>query len=806
MIKLPADTAKGFPDLLVWAALVESGIILNKNGSFTAGWRYIGPSHETAGAAEHNLLSARVNNTFAQLGSEWMIHVDANRLPARAYPDESESYFPDRATQLIEAERRMQFQAEGAHFITQFTLIVTYLPASITQNKSAALLFNTQAAPASLADQALASFKAGLEELEDRLSGSFKLERLGQQAMPTGGSTDSLINHCRFVLTHQLETIRTPLVPMYLDHLIGNCELYTGLTPKLDERYIAVIAITGFPSESLPSMLSVLAHMPVTSRWSTRFICQDAAAAQSTLKAHRRKWHQRVRGFWDQVLNNQPTASSLIDQDASAMVDETEAAIAEVSSGQVGYGYYTSVVILQDHSADAVQQAARMTRRLILNLGFVARIETVNTLEAYLGSLPGHVAENIRRPLLHTAHLANLLPLSSVYAGAEHAPCPFYPPDSPPLLHATTAGTTPFRLNLHVGDVGHTLIFGPTGAGKSTLLALLAAQFRRYRGASVIAFDKGRSLEVLTLATGGRHYDVGGDSGPCFAPLSQLENTGELAWTAEWIETLVQLQGVLLSPKQRTELMRALQALINKPNRTLTMLQIELQDMVLKDALSNYTLTGPYGEMLDAVGDGIQLAQFSCIEINELMGRNDKIRLPVLTYLFRQVERQAKGQPCLVILDEAWIMLAHEVFQAKIKEWLKTLRKANVSVVLATQSLSDAIESGILNILIESCLTKIFLANPDAQHPDAAHQYRQLGLIQEELAIIAEMTPKREYYVRGKGNQIIDLRLGDLTLSLVGSSSPDDLIMARQLAAHSKNKFIDSWINYKKIDIRSLSN
>jgi type IV secretory pathway VirB4 component len=128
-------------------------------------------------------------------------------------------------------------------------------------------------------------------------------------------------------------------------------------------------------------------------------------------------------------------------------------------------------------------------------------------MEAWLGALPGHPLPNIRRPLIHTLNLADLVPLSSVWAGHDVNPCPLYPENSPPLLHAATAGATPFRLNLHIGDLGHTLVFGPTGAGKSVLLNLLAAQFRRYQGkggetATICAFDKGRSMWALVNACG----------------------------------------------------------------------------------------------------------------------------------------------------------------------------------------------------------------------------------------------------------------------------------------------------------------
>jgi type IV secretion system protein VirB4 len=107
-----------------------------------------------------------------------------------------------------------------------------------------------------------------------------------------------------------------------------------------------------------------------------------------------------------------------------------------------------------------------------MNLGFRARLETLNAVEAYLGSLPGHHYPNIRRPLLHTLNLADLLPTTAIWAGLEHNPNPLYPEKSPPWCFAATTGATPFRINLHVDDLGHTLLLGKSGAGKSTALAL----------------------------------------------------------------------------------------------------------------------------------------------------------------------------------------------------------------------------------------------------------------------------------------------------------------------------------------------
>lgn len=138
-----------------------------------------------------------------------------------------------------------------------------------------------------------------------------------------------------------------------------------------------------------------------------------------------------------------------------------------------------------------------------------ARVETINAVEAFLGSLPGHGVENIRRFMLNSLNLADLMPTTAVWAGAPKNPCPFYPPDSPPLLHAATNGNTPFRVSAHVGDVGHVLGLGPTGSGKTTLVGLMVAQHFRYPNSQVFAFDMKYGLYGLCKASGGIHYDMG---------------------------------------------------------------------------------------------------------------------------------------------------------------------------------------------------------------------------------------------------------------------------------------------------------
>src|SRR5690606_29278434 len=178
--------------------------------------------------------------------------------------------------------------------------------------------------------------------------------------------------------------------------------------------------------------------------------------------------------------------------------------------------------VMERDRRHAVFVAAELVKALN-EAGFAARVETVNALEAFLGSLPGHGYPNLRRALLSSANLADLLPTTSVWPGLAHNPSQYFPPKSPALLWAATDGNTPFRLNLHDSDVGHTLVVGRTGAGKSVLVGSVAAQWMRYPGAQLFYFDHGYSAWLLARACGWAHYDIaaGSAGGLGFQPLAR---------------------------------------------------------------------------------------------------------------------------------------------------------------------------------------------------------------------------------------------------------------------------------------------
>ena len=752
-------------DHLPWAALVAPGVVLNKDGSFQRTLAFRGPDLESATEAELVSACARANNVLRRFGGGWALFFDAERREAATYPG---SAFPDAGSWLVEQERRAAFLAEGANFESRTHLTLVWLPpADASDAAGRSLVERPQADKQRDWQAALASFVAETDRARDLLAGFMPEVRMLDDA--------ETLSFLHGAISDRRHGVAVPDTPMYLDGLLADTPLVGGLEPMLGGKHLRTLTVLGFPNLSRPGILDALNHQDFGYRWVTRFVPLDKAEAVKVLTRIRRQWFNKrksVTAMLREVMYNQP--AQLTDSDADNKVVDADLALQELGGDHVAFGYLTATITVTDEDRERAEEKVRAVERIVNGLGFTCIREGVNAVEAWLSSLPGQVYANVRQPLVHTLNLAHLMPLSSVWAGPErnaHL-------DGPPLLHAQSAGSTPFRLSTHVGDVGHMLVVGPTGAGKSVLLALLALQFRRYPEAQVYIFDKGFSARAAVLACGGAHHalGLGADAGStlAFQPLRGIHDHGERSWAAEWIAALLAHEKVAVTPEVKDAVWSALASLASAPpeERTLTGLALLLQSNPLRTALGAYTLDGPYGRLLDAAEQELAFADVQCFETEALMGQAGVVA-PVLTYLFHRLEERFTGRPTLLILDEAWIFLDHPLFAARIREWLKVLRKKNVAVLFATQSLADIASSTIAPAIIESCPQRIFLPNDRAIEPVAREAYQRFGLNDRQIELISRATPKRDYYLQSaRGNRLFELGLGPVTLALCGASDP----------------------------------
>ena len=749
-------------DHLPWAMLVAEGVVLNKDGSFTTAFRFRGPDLESSTEDELMAVRARLNNALKRLGTGWCLHVEARRREAETYP---ESDFDLDIAWLIDAERRGRFEQGDPAFETDFRIALTWLPPVDETRRLERWLFDGLARAGSDWRLALDTFRRETDTVLDLLADALpEIDRLDDAA---------LLAWLHDSVSPRVIQVRTPDTPVFLDAWLADAALTGGIAPRLGDKWLKVVSVRGLPSVTRPGLLDALGALPFPYRWTARWIGLDKAEAEQDIIKLRKRWFAKRKGV-GVLLREAITKEEvpLLDTDAISKTEECDGALAALGAEVCAFGYLTLTVSVLDDTEDGAAAKARAIEAALNAQGLVARIEDLNAVEAWLGSLPGEPYADVRRPLVSTLNLADLLPVSAVWAG----PARDTNLDGPPLATARTTGSTPFRLVLHVGDVGHAMVVGPTGAGKSALLSFMALQWFRYPQARVVFFDKGRSARAATLAAGGRWRALEPGADFSLQPLARIYDDGERAWASEWIAETVRLAGLEPVPRVREEIWAALAALAEAPvpQRTLTVFCALVQDKAVAAALEPLTHRGPHGALLDGADEGAETSRFDTFELESLMATPSAIA-PVLSALFRMLEQSFDGRPTLLILDEAWLFLGETAFAARIREWLKTLRKKRVCVVFATQSLDDVASSPIAASLIESCPTQVFLPNPRALEPASAELYRGFGLNRRQLELLAFATPKRAYYWRQpRGRRLFDLRLSGVALALCGSGSPED--------------------------------
>lgn len=802
------DKLVGYSDLLRYASIIDAGVILGKGGELISSFMYRGKDTESSTLKELEDISQRINSALIRLSPGWMIHCNGYRTASSGYADEG--YFPDPVSRFIDEERRRQYNSSGMHFEGEYIFTFTYLPPTALETKAKSYLFeeseDVKAKAGPIGRQHLMFFKKTVSDIVNELRMEMESMTMLEPVMvhnDANGQEAMLDAQAAFMLWCATGIRQHVIIPqdgaMGLDVYIGHQDFSGGVMPKVGRKFIKTICIEMPPDGTYAGILHIMNTLPIEYRWSTRFIYLGKEEALAMMEKARKKWRQSVRGFMAQFTNNH---NGSVNFDAVSMAQDAEVAKAECNSDQVKFGLYSSAVVLYNEDPVMLEKYAAYVVEALREKSFAVRDEDMNAVEAFLGTLPGHGYENLRRTPLHTLNLADLFPTTAIWQGPEENPNPLiadcYPPKKqkvPPLFYAASTGSTPFRGCLHVGDVGHTLIIGPTGSGKSTLVAFLIAQWFRYPRAKVFAFDKGYSAFVLNQAMGGVHYDIRGDDNSIgFCPLGSVDRIAERAWAETWIEEILVLNKVGITQEVRKEVRRTLSALATYTDKRLRTLQgfaAECQIKIVSETIEFYTTgTGAKG-LLNADADTIASTNFTVFELDELMEMGNEHVVPVLTYLFRCIERQLDGSPTLIVLDEAWLMLGHELFQKKLREWLKVLRKSNASVIFATQEIADVHTSAIRDTIYSACMTKILLPNRDADAETQIDYYRSLGLNGRQIYLVSKSKPKRQYYYMSpNGRRMFELNLGHVALSLVATAGKE----ASELAMNMQRKFGARWV------------
>lgn len=613
-------------------------------------------------------------------------------------------------------------------------------------------------------------FKDKVTRCEGLLSLHFWLTKLNSEALL------SYLNTC---ISGELLPFQVPPDGSFLDVALSRHNVVGGYLPKVGDKHIMILSLASYVNEETrPALLEGLGTYPMIYRWSNRFVFLSEHTAGKEIKRYTRDWNNKIKGFTG-ILKEAFTgnAAQKINHDACAMKEQTVEADAMNQSQTTRFGYYTSNVILMHEDVNVLRESAQALRRYLEQTGFGIIEENVNAMDAWIGSIPGHGSRNIRRLFFNAIHWAHCLPLHTTWSGnAKADPSSLLGPQSPPVFYASTREKTPFRFWPDIQDVGHMLVLGPTGTGKSTFLQLYMAQFLRYSGARVFIFDKDNSHKGLTYALGGEHYHIHPDTALTFCPMADLSTQGRALRAEKWIEDLVHLQGVELTSARRKVIHQTIQSFQEEQYRhgeatahlrNLSVLRNQIQDTVLRDALSYYTLGGSM-PLMDASEDGLRKAShINTFELDWLLNEGPQTYTPVISYLTDHIDaliEASSHQPTLIVIEEMSFILKNPLLADKIINWTKVLRKFNGRIVFATQALTDLYDAATKTLnavtasIVNSCPIKIFLPNPTMEEQDRSLYY-QMGFSERECAMLAsDAVPKKHYFVRtSEGKRLIDL-------------------------------------------------
>lgn len=786
MLKEYSEEKGKLSSYVPWICLIDKGVVLNKNGTLQKTLKYRGYDLDSSTVYELKNINAKLNDVIKRLGQGWSLNVEARRKKCTDYIEAKNEIL---AIDIIEKERKLNF-LENEHFESEYYLtIVQLIPTD--NSKKVGEIFLEYAKKSEILDKTLENFNKEFKKILNLFKEIFlEVTELDDE------ETYTYLHSCVSV---KKDKVVVPEIPYAMSNYLCDSDLIGGLKPKLAEKEIRCISIQGFPNYTVPGFFDKLNRLDIPYRWITRFLMLSKLEALSKMeRKYKNIFSQRLSLFqrvYAELTGEKEENSRKLNEDALNKANEVRTQIALTTGDYVSQGFYTCTLIVDGDSIDEVEERVDVISKTINNMGFITIEESINSVEAFLGSIPGNITNNIRMPILNTITLSHLLPVSSVWGGDswnKHL-------NAPPLIYTKTKGSTPFRFNIHIEDIGHSAIVGPTGYGKSVLLGLIASSFMKYKDSRVYFFDKDASSRVLTYAVGGEFHDLGNDE-LSFQPLANIEIVEEKEWAYGWILEILEQENIKVSPTQKEKIWKALDNLAKTPIelRTISNFYTSVNDREIKEALIPYKIGGALGRYFDSDKDTLNFSRWQVFEMNQVIN-NKKGITPLLSYIFRRIENSLDGNPCIIILDECWMFFDNPIFAAKIREWLKVLRKKNCSVIFATQELGDILNSKLFTTVLDACQTKVFLPNPNAFADNYIPIYEKFGLNKTEIEIISKATKKKEYYYKStKGSRLFELDLKEKTLSLIASSDLAKQNKAKELKEiyRNANDFTREWLSY----------
>jgi type IV secretion/conjugal transfer VirB4 family ATPase len=535
----------------------------------------------------------------------------------------------------------------------------------------------------------------------------------------------------------------------FLDYYLpeSHLECHRGYL-RLDDYYVKVLTLKEPSALSFPlifkNLLEVEANYHVVTEWKK----EDSGKTRRTIQAKRRHFHNTKRSFFSQVnLNDATPHDVLLDDSKTSQVRELGEGIKEIELRGNCFGQFSLTIVLYDLDLSRVERASADFYKVFSVHDAQLYEEKYNLLNSFLAAVPGNSAFNLRYLYLLNTNYADYSFLFTLHCGEQRNPHL----RREYLAVLETNHHSPYFLNLHYRDVAHTLMLGRTGAGKSFLLNFLMTNLQKYDPQTFI-FDLGGSFEHITRLFEGCYVRVGLES-PDFRvnPFTLPPTKDNLDFLALFLKVLLQVERTEeLGAATERDLYQQIENIyaLDPPLRTLGVLANTLR-RDLSGRLAKWVRGGQFGFLFDNEDDTISFSRFQCFDFQR-MSQYAEILEPLLFYILHRAnavitDKQFTRTFKAFFIDEAWVFLRNPNIQRYVVEALKTWRKHNAAMILSTQSLDELRRSDILDVIVESCATKIFLANPDM---DRDLYRRQFHLNDTEVERISGLIPKQQFLIK----------------------------------------------------------
>jgi len=555
---------------------------------------------------------------------------------------------------------------------------------------------------------------------------------------------------------------------------------------RLDDYFVQVLTLKEPPAQTFAHIFQALHEIPCN------YIAVNEWSRESNLAA-RRQINSKRRHFFNSkaslvnYISDQPAnpQEMLIDDGASALVAELGGCLREIEVNGNYFGKYSLTIVLYDQDRAKLRRAVAECFKVFSTHDAVLMEERYNLLNAFLAIIPGNRAFNLRRLWLLNSNYADLSFLFTFAIGEQrnaHL-------DAEYLAVLETNSSTPYFFNLHYQDIAHTMILGATGSGKSFFLNFLITNLQKYQPLTYI-FDLGGSYEALTTLFDGSYLRVGIENRSFSINPFCLPPTKEnLHFLFSFVKVLIESGEYAMTGKEERDLYEQVSNLYEiEPEQRRLYTLANILGRNLSDRLRKWVGGGQYGALFDNVQDNLSFAAFQTFDF-EGMDKYPQVLEPLLFYVLHRANAAIYDSALdtrfkVFVMDEAWRFLKNATIRQYITEAVKTWRKRNAAMILATQSSDDLERSEMLSVIVESCATKMFLANPGMDR-DAYSEIFHLN--ETEAALIARLIPKLQILIKRPDlSKVLNLNVDPASYWLYTSNPYDN---QRRREAFSKHGF-----------------